>query len=327
MSPAFGPRPALVATIGPASQGAARRLVEAGATALRLNASHAKPEEVRDSVRQIRAELPLTPIVVDLQGAKMRLGRFAPRPVRPGEIVCFRPSLVDATDIPLPHPEVFVQVQPGETLSVDDGRIRLAVLHVDADRLEARPLADGVLRARKGVNVAEHPVVLDDLIPEDRSVCELLAGAAGVEWALSFVADGRELRWLRGRVGTAPVVAKIERAEAVAHLPEIAAAADALWICRGDLGAQLGPAALARFVSSFEPRTWARPVLLAGQVLEHLTRHREPTRSEVCHLYDILARGYAGIVLSDETAIGADPEYAVRVAARLLGDLAPPGDS
>ena len=86
-------------------------------------------------------------------------------------------------------------------------------------------------------------------------------------------------------------------------------------MCRGDLGEQLGPGALGRFVGSLSPAHFRCPVLMAGQVLEHLTAH---ARSEVCHLHDLLARGYAGIVLSDETAIGARPAHAVGQAAALV---------
>ena len=115
-----------------------------------------------------------------------------------------------------------------------------------------------------------------------------------------------------------PVVAKVERLEAVDALADIAGRVDAVWVCRGDLGEQLGPGALARFVGSLSPADLPCPVLMAGQVLEHLTEHAEPTRSEVCHLYDLVARGYAGIVLSDETAIGEHPARAVRQAAALV---------
>jgi pyruvate kinase len=114
------------------------------------------------------------------------------------------------------------------------------------------------------------------------------------------------------------VIGKVERREAVDALGAIAERVEAVWICRGDLGSQLGPTALARFVGTVDPRRLPAPVLMAGQVLEHLTDHPEPTRSEVCHLFDLVARGYAGIVLSDETAIGADPVRAVSTAARLL---------
>jgi pyruvate kinase len=114
------------------------------------------------------------------------------------------------------------------------------------------------------------------------------------------------------------VAAKIERREAAHAIASIAGRVDAIWICRGDLGVQLGAPGLARFVASLRPSAFRVPVLMAGQVLEHLTRHRQPTRSEVCHLFDLADRGYRGFVLSDETAIGDDPLNAVETATSLL---------
>jgi pyruvate kinase len=117
------------------------------------------------------------------------------------------------------------------------------------------------------------------------------------------------------------VVGKVERSEALADLDQISARTDAVWICRGDLGAQLGLGALARTVAAIDPVRHPVPVLMAGQVLEHLTEHETPTRSEVCHLFDLVSRGFAGIVLSDETAIGRDPVHAVATAGRLLASF------
>jgi pyruvate kinase len=114
------------------------------------------------------------------------------------------------------------------------------------------------------------------------------------------------------------VIAKIERREAIESLARIEETADDLWICRGDLGAQLGLEAMAGFLARFRPADHPRPVYVAGQVLEHLTEHPAPTRSEACHLFDLVFRGYAGVVLSDETAVGRDPVLATATANRLL---------
>jgi pyruvate kinase len=307
----------IVATLGPASFERARELADAGATSLRLNASHLEADALVAAVDRIRVSLPGAPIVVDLQGAKMRLGVFAPRTVAAGERL--RVSCVAETGaLPLPHRELFAAVRAGEILSCDDDRLRLRVVSVDpAGELEAVALGPGVLQPRKGVNRAEHPVELEDLAAHDLACLAALRDREGLAFAISFVRDGRELEWLRRRVAEGVVIAKLERAEALASLPAHDASADALWLCRGDLGAQLGPVALARAVAALDPRSLARPTLMAGQVLEHLTAHAEPTRSEVCHLFDLCARGYAGIVLSDETAIGRDPVAAVRTAAAL----------
>jgi pyruvate kinase len=312
---------ALVVTLGPASFAQAAELAQAGATALRLNASHMTAAEVRSLVQGLSQGAGGCPVVVDLQGAKMRLGLFAERSVAAGERIVLACGTATPENVPVPHAELFEQVRAGETLSIDDGRLRFAILERGAGRLAARALTAGVLRPRKGVNVVEHPVALDDLSEPDAAVMEALSTVAHVAWAISFLVDGRETAWVRRRLPGARVIGKIERREAVENVGAVAAATDEIWICRGDLGAQIGAAALARFVARFDPRPCGRPVLMAGQVLEHLTQHADPTRSEVCHLHDLLARGYAGIVLSDETAIGADPLRATLLAAELLAEL------
>jgi pyruvate kinase len=260
-------------------------------------------------------------IVVDLQGAKMRLGALVERQLTAGEAVVFSSQEAEGGALLLPHPELFAQVTPGERLTADDDRLCFEVVRAGAERIEARVLTAGRLGPRKGVNVVEHPIVLEDLCAGDRAALAALKGIGGLSFAISFVADGREAEWVHRRRPGARLVAKIERREAVGCLEAIAASVDALWICRGDLGAQLGVSGLVRFVSDLDPGKVGRPVLMAGQVLEHLTGHASPTRSEVCHLGDLVRRGYAGIVLSDETAIGRDPVHAVRVAAELLRTL------
>jgi pyruvate kinase len=301
-------------------------LAEAGATAFRLNASHMSATAVARALGDLRAELPEAPVVIDLQGAKMRIGEVAARELRVGEVVRFAVSPSGPDEVFLPHAELFDQIEAGESLSVDDDRLRFVVASIEGGVLEARVLAGGTLRPRKGVNVVEHPVRLGDLGAADAEVVERLAGDVGVTWALSFVADGSELDWVRRRAEAARVIAKVERAAALGAMGFIARAADAIWICRGDLGAQVGAARLARWVGEYSPGHADTAVLMAGQVFEHLTRHAEPTRSEVCHLYDLIRRGYDGIVLSDETAIGVDPQAAVRCVAGLAREIISQGD-
>ncbi|MCU0242069.1 MAG: pyruvate kinase [Vicinamibacteria bacterium] len=312
---------ALVATLGPASFDRAAELIACGATALRLNASHLTPDRLRSLLDLTRRQLPATPIVIDLQGAKMRLGDFEARALTAGATIACALEPAGGGVIPLPHPEFFEQARPGETISVDDDRLRLRVQDISAERLVAVALNDGPLLPRKGVNVIEHPVILGDIGAGDLRMIAAGVGISYLHWAFSFALDGREAAWLRRHVGDAPVIAKIERREATEQLDALSARMDALWVCRGDLGAQLGSAALARFVAALDPRCHRRPILMAGQVFEHLTEHRHPTRSEVCHLHDLIARGYSGIVLSDETAVGAHPAHAVAIVADLIRTL------
>ncbi len=305
-----------VTTLGPTSFSHVSSLAAAGATSFRLNTSHMSLQEVQAALRSVRSETSC-PLILDLQGAKMRLGQFPARPVEPSDVVVFAPDQEDA--IPLAHPEIYAQVRPGETLSLDDDRLRFTVLSVSshARSIEARAASGGVLKPRKGINLVEHPVVLSDLSQFDQDICRLGSDDPAVAFAVSFVTGGEELEWVHRRAPERRVIAKIERREAASNAEIIALSADEIWICRGDLGAQLGLVEMASWVAAFDPRRYRCPVLMAGQVLEHLTEHATPTRSEVCHLHDLVVRGYGGIVLSDETAVGTNPEQAVRVAAEL----------
>lgn len=313
--------PLIVATLGPASMHLAMDLAASSDVAFRLNASHMSPGALTDAVAAVRRAAPDTRVTIDLQGAKMRVGQFEPVPLSAGQTLRFALDPSGTTAIPVPHPELFRSLRPGDTLSLDDDRVRMTVVSIATGVVDARCATDGVLRPRKGVNVLDHPVELDGLSSQDLANIEAVRRFNGVDFAFSFMLDGREAGWVRSHAPDARIVGKIERREAVDRIDSIARACDELWICRGDLGAQLGPSALARWVSSYRPPTDGVRVMMAGQVLEHLTRHADPTRSEVCHLFDLMDRGYAGIVLSDETAIGDDPVGAVRTARRLLDEM------
>lgn len=307
----------IVATVTAKTAEMAGELAKAGATSFRLNASHMDPASLRRAADLVRAQAPGAPIVVDLQGAKMRLGEFAERTVAPGETVRLSRSGAGGA-FPLPHPELFAGTKVGETLSCDDDRLRLSVTAVSERELEARVLVGGPVRPRKGINVVEHPVALGDLTPGDLERIAAVEDLPELAFAFSFMTDGREAAWLHRRAPKAKVVGKVERVEATEDLASIDEHVDAVWICRGDLGAQLGMPRLAEFVSGLDPRSMRQPVIMAGQVFEHLTEHAEPTRSEVCHFFDLVARGYSGIVLSDETAVGRHPVRAVEAAAGLV---------
>jgi pyruvate kinase len=307
----------IVATLGPASWDLAAHLVEAGATSFRINASHLSAAELGQRASALRAEIPGFPLIVDLQGAKMRVGFFPAVTVRAGDPLTFSLGPEDGA-IPLPHPEVFLLTRPGETLRCDDDRLRFRVTSVKAGRIEATALLAGTLQPRKGINVLEHPVALGGLSAGDLANLYSTEGIGGVDYAFSFMSDGSEATWIRDRVPGCRVIGKIERREAMENAQDIGRAVDHAWVCRGDLGAQVGLAQMARWISAFDPRSLACPVLMAGQVLEHMTSHGGATRSEICHLFDLSARGYAGFVLSDETAIGEDPVRAVSTLHRLL---------
>ncbi len=307
----------IVATLGPASWESAAALRSAGANVLRLNASHMAADELGRRAAAIRGELPDTPLVVDLQGAKMRLSHVADLPVRSGEHIIFSYLGGEGT-VRVPHREIFGSVAVGETLSCDDDRLRFRVEWAGEETIGTVCLNNGSLRPRKGINVLEHPVRLGSLSGFDLACIQAASGLGPVAFAYSFMNDGSEALWLRRQAPECPVIGKIERREATANFDAIARVVDSIWVCRGDLGAQLGLAAMARWIAGCNPRTEPCRVFMAGQVLEHLTSHSEPTRSEVCHLFDLVSRGYSGFVLSDETAVGEDPVRAVAALRFLL---------
>ena len=310
----------LVVTLGPASWGSEADLQRAGATALRFNASHLVPGELVRRLKGARERSEVAVSIVDLQGAKMRVGQFAPRAVEPGQtLTLVQEDQSSDASIPLPHRQAFEQLEPGDWVSLDDDRLQAKVESVGRLRLTLVLANGGTLRPRKGFNRARHPIELVEMTAADREAIDAALDGGCRRFALSFVSSPAECAWVRNRAPQAQVIAKIERQLALDSLSEIAEAADELWICRGDLGAQVGWTALGAQVARVAPRELGLPVLMAGQVLEHLTAHEQPTRSEICHVHDLLERGYSGVVLSDETAIGCDPIRATGWAARLLG--------
>jgi pyruvate kinase len=311
----------VVATLGPKSFTLATALAKAGATEFRLNASHMSADEVARRCRELRRELPDARCTVDLQGKKMRVGNREALTLTAGQAVRLCDSVTDTAAIYVPHPELFAQARVGEHLTFDDGRLEVQIDATRPNELTARVLRGGVLGTRKGLNRTEHPIKMLDLSVDDRATVLACAAIDGINFAVSFVEDGVEADWVRKLAPKRRVALKIERQEAVENWLALAERADELWICRGDLGAQLGPVPMARAIASISPRQSAIPVLMAGQVLEHLTHHETPTRSEVCHLFDLVQRGYAGLVLSDETATGDAPVTAVSWAARLLHEI------
>ncbi len=310
----------IIATIGPASRSAAAALRQSGATAFRFNSSHYSLPALASEASALREALTDCPLVVDLQGAKMRFGEFSARQVQTGELLCFALTESQAA-LSIPHKEIFQAVAAGDTLSCDDDRLRFRVVSTDGETIRAVSLVDGLLRPRKGINIVEHPVALTDVTERDEAFIRATAHLNPIAFAFSFMTDGREADWIRRRAPGCRVIGKIERREGVENVRVMARTVDELWICRGDLGAQLGSAEMAHFVSDFNPLDVGCPVLMAGQVLEHLTQHTDPTRSEVCHLFDLIRRGYAGFILSDETAIGFDPVGAARTLRSLLSSF------
>jgi len=315
----------IVATLGPSSNDydTIKALFEAGVDVFRLNMSHGGHDEIRhrhEIIRQIEAESgrPIA-ILADLQGPKLRCGTFARGAEELAEGQAFRfdldPAEGDATRVCLPHKEIFDALEPGVTLLVNDGKIRLKVGACGADFAECTVIAGGTISNRKGVNVPDVVLPLAALSEKDRGDLEFVC-ALGVDWlALSFVqraADVIEARALAH--GRAAILSKIEKPAAVKAFDEILAASDGIMVARGDLGVELPvqnvPPIQKRLIRGC--RAVAKPVIVATQMLESMVESPMPTRAEVSDVATAIYEGADAVMLSAESAAGQYPLEAVQ---------------
>ena len=324
-------RAKIVATVGPASAGpeVLRELFLAGADVFRLNFSHGSHADhaARLAVlRELEAETgrPIG-ILADLQGPKLRVGRFADGPVILQQGQAFRldiaPAPGDAQRVTLPHPEIFAALEPGAELLLDDGKLRLRVERCDAASADTRVLVGGRLSERKGVNVPGVLLPISALTAKDRADLDA-ALALGVDWvALSFVQRPEDLAEARALIGgRAGLIAKLEKPSAIERLDEVIAASDAVMVARGDLGVELPaervPAIQKRIVRLC--RRLGKPVIVATQMLESMIESPVPTRAEASDVATAIYDGADAVMLSAESAAGKYPVAAVAMMNRII---------
>ena len=321
----------IVATLGPSSAGQAiwQAMIAAGATAFRLNTSHLSLEQLDGWLANIdrffRSTGVRLPLVLDLQGSKWRLGRFEPFELVEGEKIelVLAETSEQAGLLPVPHADFFKAAPlSGSEVVLNDAKIRLNVETVTQSSICAQILQGGWISSHKGITYRASDFRVETISEKDQAILERVNRWGPIRLAVSYVKDSYEIEKYRARLGPAAyLIAKLERGPALEDAAIIAALSDELWLCRGDLGAELGLKAMAVAVARFSKQVgqFQVPTLMAGQVLEHMTDQPVPTRSEVCYLYDTLAAGYRGFVLSDEAAVGRYPVESCRVAALFKG--------
>lgn len=321
----------ILATLGPAIRDAAhiRQLVEAGVNLFRLNFSHGEHADHAQRyawVREVEQQMgqPIG-ILMDLQGPKLRVGRFAEGKVQLVNGQSLRLDLDstpgDAQRVNLPHPEIIEALQPGMNLLLDDGRLRLKVTAKQADAVITEVVAGGELSDRKGVNVPEAVLQLSPLTEKDRR--DLAFGLQlGVDWvALSFVQRPEDIVEARELIqNKAFLMAKIEKPSAVQHLEEIARLCDAIMVARGDLGVEVPAENVPRIQKDIVRtcRQLGRPVVVATQMLESMRFSPAPTRAEVTDVANAVAEGADAVMLSAETASGDYPLETVQMMSKII---------
>jgi len=330
-------RTKIVATIGPSSdeEPMLSRLIAAGMDGARLNFSHGTHEEHALSARRVReaqatAGRPLA-LIADLQGPKLRVGDLSESvELEVGEtIVVAGAEAAREGDLPVAPAVLGSVLRPDQDVLVDDGHVRLRVLDVDAGRVLCRVVTGGVVAQHKGVNVPGVSLPVPSLTAKDLADLDFALGL-GVDYvALSFVRSRADVAALKAKIEAAGsqawVIAKIELQEAVAAMDEILDESDAVMIARGDLGVEVGAAAVPllqkRIILAALER--GKPAITATQMLESMVQRPEPTRAEASDVANAILDGTSAVMLSAETAIGAYPLAAVETMASIARAVEP----
>lgn len=333
--PQISPRTKIVATIGPATLNpdVLRDLIRAGATTLRLNFSHGTHEDHQKSIRLIRQtsfELnqPVA-ILQDLQGPKIRLGRFADGPitVKRGDkfILTSRPVPGTSEISSVTYEPLADEVPEGAVILLDDGKVEMVVESIDreAKDLHCRVVVGGPLSNNKGVNFPQVYLSIKALTDKDRK--DLMFGLdQGVDWvALSFVRNPQDVLEIKELIASAgkqvPVIAKIEKHEAIEQMEAILALCNGVMVARGDLGVELPaedvPILQKRLIAT--ANRMGIPVITATQMLDSMLNNPRPTRAEISDVANAILDGTDAVMLSNETAVGNFPVEAVGMMAKI----------
>jgi len=327
-------RTKIVATLGPASSAPERirELIEAGVNVFRLNFSHGTADVHRTNVQRIREVADQLGVNVgilqDLQGPKIRVGRFVDDKVTlvAGEafaLTCADDSPGDATRVGVTYTGLCNDVKRGDALLLDDGRLALRVVGVEATTIRTEVVLGGVLSNNKGINLPDADLSIPALT--DKDVEDLKLGARlDVDWvAMSFVRSRDDLLLARhylAREGShAKLMAKIEKPGAVERFDEILREVDGIMVARGDLGVEMPPERVPQIQKHLIRACLeaGKPVVTATQMLESMITNPTPTRAEASDVANAIYDGTDAVMLSAETAVGAYPVEAVKMMVRI----------
>ncbi|MBI4512449.1 MAG: pyruvate kinase [Deltaproteobacteria bacterium] len=330
-------RAKIVCTLGPASSTPEMigGLIDAGMNVARLNFSHGDYDAHLRVLRTVRSEAEkrgrAVSILQDLQGPKMRVGRFAKGSALlvPGSdfVITTRDIIGDERVVSTTYKLLPADVKAGDTILLDDGYLQLNVVEVAGEDVRTRVVIGGTLKNNKGINLPGVKVSTPALTEKDRS--DLAFGLrAGVDFiALSFVRHPDDVREAR-RLATideqrVPIIAKLEKPEAVERLDDIIEVADGIMVARGDLGVELGPEKVPLIQKRTIEKTNRRGkvVITATQMLESMMENPRPTRAEASDVANAVLDGTDALMLSGETASGKYPLETVRTMARIIEEI------
>jgi len=326
-------RTKIVCTLGPASgdEATLQHFVEAGMAVARINFSHGNHEDHArriEIVRRLAAKRGRSvAIMADLQGPKLRVGLLPPEGLSlvEGETVNLvnQKTATEPDTIPLPHPEVLRDVHPGDRMLLDDGLLELKVIDCDGTLVRVRVVTGGVLQSRKGLSLPHTHLKVPSVTAKDRADAAFAVQQNVDYFALSFVRCDDDVKQLQAYLqelgANTPIIAKIEKPEALDCIDEILAASDGLMVARGDLGveapAEEVPIHQKRIIRACNKA--GKPVITATQMLDSMMRNPRPTRAEASDVANAILDGSDAIMLSGETAVGRYPLNSVQTMARI----------
>lgn len=327
----YNTRTKILATIGPAtaSREMLENLVDAGADAFRFNFSHGTHEEHAERYNIVReiseAKNRHISIIADLQGPKLRVGHFAEGKIqlKAGNrfVLDMDPTAGDENRVNLPHKEIFAAVKTGDVLLLNDGNIALEVVEVEPERMVTVVKVGGALSDHKGVNLPNIKLPISALTEKDRADLEF-ALKLGVDWiSLSFVQKAEDVKEARELIkGRALIISKLEKPSAIEELDEVIRLSDGIMVARGDLGVecplQTVPVLQKKIIAGC--RRYAKPVIVATQMLESMIGAPTPTRAEVSDVATAVYDGADTVMLSAETAVGQYPAQTVKMMHNII---------
>jgi pyruvate kinase len=335
-APGSAPRRAkIICTIGPACNTEAdmRDLLRLGMDIARLNFSHGTHQDHAHNIQRLRRaaarEARTVCILQDLQGPKIRTGpleRHEPVLLKTGSVVTITPQNTPgtATRISTTFPDLARELQPGAQILLSDGLIELRVKSVRGKDVLCDVLNGGLLGEHKGINLPGVALSIPALTEKDRKDLEFGLEHGVDAIALSFVRTAADImeakQIIAAHGGDVPIIAKLEKPQAIDHLEEILEAADGVMVARGDLGVEMAPEKVPVIQKHVIRRAsaWRKPVITATQMLESMIENPRPTRAEASDVANAIFDGTDAVMLSAETASGAYPRESVSIMSRIV---------
>lgn len=334
-------RTKIVATIGPASKSPEiiRQMLNAGMNVARLNFSHGSYEDHAEMVQLLRkvskeCNVPIT-LLQDLQGPKIRIGQLPSQEIElvEGELLTLVP--VDdfenqANTVPIDYPYLAEEAEPGAQVLLDDGLLELKIEEIQGNAVKCRVIEGGILKSRKGVNLPSLILRLPSLTEKDQQDLDF-GISQGVDWvSLSFVRRAEDVKALKALLiekgaSDIPVMAKIEKPQAIANLESIINECDGLMVARGDLGVEMSPEKVPLLQKQIIRMCNQKgiPVITATQMLDSMIHSARPTRAEASDVANAIIDGTDAVMLSGESAVGKFPVKAVQMLSKIASDVEP----